>query len=221
VRHEALEEAAIGAGVEWILMAHHADDVLETLLMRLGRGVASRGLSGIPWVRRGWRSRTVRVARPLLLATHSELRALCDRLGVPHSRDPGNVSPLSARGVLRRSVTGPLRERWSGVAKHAARAADASRAGAWALRELARRDGWSSESIPRSAFRTAGSLRAAALLICGVRLRGMELAPAAARRIAETACDASSEPRSVESKGAHATIGARTVRITATRGQVH
>src|SRR5690606_32157135 len=58
----AVFEQQLGAG-DWLLLAHHADDQLETLLFRLMRGTGVRGLAGMP------RSRALgqgRLLRPLL-----------------------------------------------------------------------------------------------------------------------------------------------------------
>ena len=55
---------------EYLLTAHHEDDQLETVLLRLLRGSGVRGLGGIPALRRlaaGW------VMRPLLEVSRREL----------------------------------------------------------------------------------------------------------------------------------------------------
>ncbi len=46
-RYAQLEAWRAGAGLDWILTAHHADDQLETLLMRLNRGSGVGGLAGV------------------------------------------------------------------------------------------------------------------------------------------------------------------------------
>lgn len=50
-RYTALDEIAQEAESSLIATAHHADDHLETILMRLLRGTTARGLRGIAWRR--------------------------------------------------------------------------------------------------------------------------------------------------------------------------
>lgn len=51
LRYRALSGMARDAGARHVAVAHHADDQLETLLMRLLRGGSVRGLSGMAWRR--------------------------------------------------------------------------------------------------------------------------------------------------------------------------
>src|SRR5690606_38864871 len=74
---------------ETLLTAHHADDQLETVLLRLLRGTGVRGLRGIlPTARLG----SGRVARPLLELTRAELRAIAELWGLSWLEDPSNRS---------------------------------------------------------------------------------------------------------------------------------
>jgi tRNA(Ile)-lysidine synthase len=69
-RYRALRELLVKG--EWLLTAHHADDQLETLLLRMLRGTGVRGLRGIlPFAPFGvgW------LGRPLLSFMRAELRA--------------------------------------------------------------------------------------------------------------------------------------------------
>src|SRR3546814_13891673 len=46
-RYDLLEEWRAARGLDWLLTAHHADDQLETLLMRLNRCAGVGGLAGV------------------------------------------------------------------------------------------------------------------------------------------------------------------------------
>ena len=70
-------------GCRWIATAHHADDQLETLLMRLARGSGVDGLSGI-------RAVNGQVIRPLLDTSKAELVEICAQAGVTPVNDPSN-----------------------------------------------------------------------------------------------------------------------------------
>jgi tRNA(Ile)-lysidine synthetase-like protein len=68
LRREFLERVARRSGASAIATAHTADDQLETLLLRLGRGTGLVGLGGIAMRRGGW-------IRPLLEASRAEIEA--------------------------------------------------------------------------------------------------------------------------------------------------
>jgi tRNA(Ile)-lysidine synthase len=125
-RYRAL--GALLAPGEWLLTAHHADDQLETLLLRLLRGTGVRGLRGIielgPFAG-GW------LGRPLLKFTREELRAQAEDLKLQWLDDPSNAEPRHDRNYLRLHVLPALRARWPAAASRAgglaAQAADAER----------------------------------------------------------------------------------------------
>ncbi len=76
VRYRFLEELATSLGpMALIATAHTADDVAETMLLRMARGSGLRGLRGIP-ARRG------RIVRPLLDARRRDLRDALDEAGI-------------------------------------------------------------------------------------------------------------------------------------------
>ncbi len=96
-RYLALECWAIERSIAAILTGHHADDQLETLIMRLNRGSGVPGLSGI-------RERHGRVVRPLLHWRQSELEALVADAGLDPVRDPSNADDRFDRARLRKAL---------------------------------------------------------------------------------------------------------------------
>ncbi|MET4701900.1 tRNA(Ile)-lysidine synthase [Constrictibacter sp. MBR-5] len=93
-RYRLLEDACAAAGILHLLVAHHADDQAETLLLRLGHGSGPFGLAGMSAIRE---RRRVRVVRPLLTATRARLRATLETSGIPWLDDPSNRNPAFAR----------------------------------------------------------------------------------------------------------------------------
>lgn len=93
-RYAALGDWSARRGLSWVLTAHHADDQLETIIMRLNRGSGIAGLSGI-------RARQGNVARPLLLWRRSELAALVASAGLTAIEDPSNRDDRFDRARLR------------------------------------------------------------------------------------------------------------------------
>ncbi|MBP6435645.1 MAG: tRNA lysidine(34) synthetase TilS, partial [Sphingorhabdus sp.] len=93
-RYRLLNDWADAHGLRWIATAHHADDQLETLLMRIARGSGIAGLSAI-------RESNGRVIRPLLGFTKAELVAVCDAHHVVPCEDPSNANPDFDRVQIR------------------------------------------------------------------------------------------------------------------------
>jgi tRNA(Ile)-lysidine synthase len=93
-RYALLEAAADGLGCGHIATAHHADDQLETMLMRLARGSGVDGLAGI-------REHNGRIIRPVLAFTKTELARLCTSAGVEPVSDPSNDNADFDRVAMR------------------------------------------------------------------------------------------------------------------------
>ncbi|MES2096063.1 MAG: tRNA lysidine(34) synthetase TilS [Pseudomonadota bacterium] len=99
LRYRLLGEHAEALGGALIATAHHADDQLETLIMRLNRGSGLAGLAGV-------RARKGNVIRPLLDWRHAELVAIVAALGIAAIDDPSNVSDRFDRARLRKALAG-------------------------------------------------------------------------------------------------------------------
>jgi tRNA(Ile)-lysidine synthase len=84
-RYRLLEQWADEHELDWIATAHHADDQLETLLMRIARGSGLAGLSSI-------REKNGRIIRPLLGLTKAELIDSCAVEDVVPCDDPSNAN---------------------------------------------------------------------------------------------------------------------------------
>jgi len=80
--------------VAWVATAHHLDDNLETIYMRLLRGTGFHGLQGIPPVRDRW-------IRPMLDLTAAEIREHANTLGIPYREDSSNRTDKYLRNRVR------------------------------------------------------------------------------------------------------------------------
>ncbi len=105
VRYRFLDRERRRGGARWVLTAHHADDQVETVLLRLLQGSGLAGLSGIAEQRR-W------LLRPLLRLRRSELRRCCDAARLVPVEDPGNHDLALARNRVRHHLIPALAERW-------------------------------------------------------------------------------------------------------------
>lgn len=110
------EAARRGASV---MTAHHRDDQVETVLMRLLAGTGVAGLAGMP-------PRQGRVVRPLLGCSAAELRAWVEREGLTVWDDPSNLDPAHLRSWLRAEVLPRLEARLPTVRGRLVRVADAA-----------------------------------------------------------------------------------------------
>jgi tRNA(Ile)-lysidine synthase len=99
---------------EMLVTAHHADDQLETVLMRLFRGAGVRGLRGIlasgPFA-------TGFIGRPLLAFGRDELRAVAVAWQLEWLEDPANQDLRFDRNYVRGVVAPAIAARWPGVAR--------------------------------------------------------------------------------------------------------
>lgn len=97
-RYDALIGACRTIGALHLLVAHHADDQAETVLLRLCRGSGPDGLAGMAPVRD---LGPARLLRPLLGVPGRRLAATCRARGLPWLDDPSNLTDRFARGRLR------------------------------------------------------------------------------------------------------------------------
>lgn len=134
-RYGALARLAEAEGLAWVATGHHADDQLETVLMRLVRGSGVRGLGGIR-PRRGL-SGAVTLVRPMLGVTHNEACELCARCGWVWREDATNTDERQRRAAIRARVIPELRAIEPSVARLVSRSAGSARSAHRALAEAA------------------------------------------------------------------------------------
>lgn len=143
-RYVALAEIARSRGLRTVLVAHHADDADETLLLRLLRGTHPSGVAG-PTRRapypvaegRGAAGGALEVVRPLLGVRGATLRSWLEGAGHAWREDASNRSPRFTRNRVRHALL-PLLERTCGPEARASLRALASELVGVEL-ELARR----------------------------------------------------------------------------------
>lgn len=116
-RYAALARIAQRHGAGFIATAHHADDQLETMLMRLVRGTGPRGLRGIAWRRAV--APGVELIRPMLRATHAQAMDYLAQLRQPWREDESNADRTRLRARVRAEIVPVLRAMHPRVALHA------------------------------------------------------------------------------------------------------
>lgn len=139
-RYDLLATWAKERGLAFILTAHHADDQVETFLMRLKRGAGVGGLSGIR--QHSLRDNGLHIIRPLLGWTRRELEAIVAQADIDPVRDPSNHNEAFDR-VKVRNLLATLNEEqrnWLdplAINAAATRLADADKALEWAAHQYA------------------------------------------------------------------------------------
>jgi tRNA(Ile)-lysidine synthase len=125
-RYVALAQAADAAGLRSVLLAQHADDQVETLLLALSRGAGLPGLAAMPsrFSRHG-----VVFLRPLLEVSGSDMREWLAAARVRFVEDPTNTDTRFIRNRIRHQLLPAIaaafpqfRATFARSARHAAQA---------------------------------------------------------------------------------------------------
>ncbi len=109
-RYDFLERAALRCGSDLVAVAHHADDNAETVLHRICRGTALRGLIGIHDMRAIRPDSYIRLVRPLLGQRRETIVAMCAERKIEIRSDSTNNSMEFTRGRIRHKVMPLLRD---------------------------------------------------------------------------------------------------------------
>lgn len=102
-RHDFFTECARKHRCNTVLLAHHADDNAETILLNLLRG--SAGFKGMRYeskVEVGRRKLTL--LRPLLGVRRSEIDQFLEATAIPYRDDASNADPFTPRNRLRAEI---------------------------------------------------------------------------------------------------------------------
>jgi tRNA(Ile)-lysidine synthase len=103
-RYVALRAACAELGILHLLLAHHAGDQAETVLMRRRSGSGPAGLAAMPAV---VEHSALRLLRPLLSVPPARLRATLRAASVAWVEDPSNADLRALRPRLRASLADP------------------------------------------------------------------------------------------------------------------
>ena len=119
-RYRALSVLAQEAGAGVVLLAQHADDQAETVMLALTRGAGVAGLAAMPgeFERHG-----TRFGRPWLAVRGAALRAWLADQGQAWCEDPSNQDTRYARNRLRHGVLAQLETAFPGFVQCAGRTA--------------------------------------------------------------------------------------------------
>jgi tRNA(Ile)-lysidine synthase len=99
LRYQWFEEVRKEQGAAYVLLAHHANDNIETVLMNLFRGTGLHGLTGMPQ-----RVDAAHGLRPLLQHTRREIEIFAAENGLAWVDDSSNASSKYTRNFFRNEI---------------------------------------------------------------------------------------------------------------------
>ena len=106
-RYTALLDMAKSCRATEVMVAHHADDQLETVLMRLIRGTSINGLSAMPWVR--GLDNIIDLIRPALSTDHATAISYLNSIKQTWCEDISNTDITRLRARLRHRIVPELK----------------------------------------------------------------------------------------------------------------
>ena len=107
IRYEFFDKIVKKYNSDILFTAHHGDDQIETILMRLTRGSSLKGYAGIDPVSN---DRGYKIARPLLSLTKEEIVSYLDNKKIWYSIDKTNVDLKYTRNRFRKNVLPELKK---------------------------------------------------------------------------------------------------------------
>ena len=101
IRYNFFDKIVQKYNANYLMTAHHADDLMETILMRLVRGSSFKGYGGFQiLVDKG----NYKLVRPLIFATKAELQEYDDKNKIPYVIDKSNFKDKYTRNRYRKVV---------------------------------------------------------------------------------------------------------------------
>lgn len=101
LRYEFLKRVADKYGTKQIVTAHQADDLVETIIMRLSRGSSFRGYAGI---NPSFEKDGYKIIRPLLYTKKADIENYQKEMNVPFFLDKTNTEDNYTRNKIRHKV---------------------------------------------------------------------------------------------------------------------
>ena len=101
IRYNYFSKLAKEYDAKYIFTAHHADDLIETILMRIVRGSTLRGYSGFSEI---VKMNEYNIIRPLIHVTKDEIYRYLERNNIKYMIDQSNVKDIYTRNRFRKYI---------------------------------------------------------------------------------------------------------------------
>lgn len=119
-RFRCFQKTMDETGAEALILAHHADDLAETFLMRLIRGAGTEGLACMGAADTVY---GMRILRPFLHLTRDEIRNALREAGIPWREDSTNEETAYLRNNIRKNILPRMEDIKPGIAERIANTA--------------------------------------------------------------------------------------------------
>ena len=106
-RYNFFEKCINKYKAKFLLTAHHGDDLMETILMRLVRGSSFKGYSGFSLKQK---RKNYTILRPLINYTKKEIEDYADKNKIPYMIDKSNEKDSYTRNRFRKYLLPPLKK---------------------------------------------------------------------------------------------------------------
>ena len=107
IRYDFFESLVYKYKAKYLFTAHHGDDLIETILMRLTRGSTMKGYSGISLITK---KDKYEIVRPLLFLTKDEVMNYIEENHIPYVVDNSNSSLKYTRNRYRANILPILKQ---------------------------------------------------------------------------------------------------------------
>jgi tRNA(Ile)-lysidine synthase len=103
LRYGWFEKVRKELACDYVAVAHHSDDLVETFLINLSRGAGIHGLSGI-------KPKNGKIVRPLLSVSRAEVLNYLSEHGLEHVEDSTNAESVYVRNKFRNEIIPKMEE---------------------------------------------------------------------------------------------------------------
>lgn len=114
IRYRFFEETVKKYDAKYLMTAHHGDDLIETILMRLTRGSNLKGYSGF---KEKTNCNGYILMRPLLSVTKYDILEYCEQKKIIYAIDQSNESMVHTRNRFRKNILPLLKKEDKNVHK--------------------------------------------------------------------------------------------------------
>lgn len=115
MRYQFFEQQMEMYQADFLAMGHHGDDQVETVFMRMTRGVEPMNIKGMD-VKRSFSRGSI--IRPFLCVTKRDIEEYCEKQQIQPRLDPSNESPNYTRNAFRQEVLPFLKEQNAKIHEH-------------------------------------------------------------------------------------------------------
>ena len=106
-RYRFFEKLIKKYNAKYLLTAHHGDDLMETILMRIARGTKLNGFKGFSKIDE---RKNYKLYRPLVYVTKEEILNYVNKKNIPYAIDKTNMEDTYTRNRFRKYILPPLKK---------------------------------------------------------------------------------------------------------------